>query len=507
MSRHSRIYDPERPGSEPSHNENAASNGADKHEVAPPFPIDCLPKAAAEMARAICAVERVPESLAGCCVLAVLSASIGAGLEIRSGANRTSRGNLYIVPSAESGSGKSETIRHAFKPFREFELRTVTEWAAETQPGLKADMDMLQSELAELKKKAAKCGSNEERDEVLKKFTTCYTELQQLETESQPPLLSVEDITTEVLVVLLSRGSETLASISSDAGSVINNLLGRYSKDRTDEAIYLKTWSGEAHRVHRIGRESVHLKRPCVSALWLVQPDKMDTLVGTEAFVQGGLLPRMLICHTGCQPKPIGDESIGIPIPVENDWRRLVGELLSSFRLAREPWIIEPSEEATAVLKDHFNLIVSRWHSGELRDVASFALRWTEQAWRISVCLHAGIHGEQCVKLPVDASTARNAISLADWFVEEQLRMLAGRRLASMLSVKDRVLRLLQSHPGGIRASDVYRARIVSDADAAHRLLRLMETDGELTGYDEKPETGGHITRTYSRNGITPLAV
>lgn len=91
-------------------------------------------------------------------------------------------------------------------------------------------------------------------------------------------------------------------------------------------------------------------------------------------------------------------------------------------------------------------------------------------------------------------------------FANEQLQMLASRRLAAMRRLKDRVLHLLDSHPKGIRASDVYRMRIAPDADAAHRLLRLMEADGELASYEEKPETGGHITRIYFRNGITLLA-
>jgi hypothetical protein len=50
-----------------------------------------------------------PKPLAGCCVLGFLSASIGAGLQVTSGPNRVTRANLYIMPSAESGSGKSET--------------------------------------------------------------------------------------------------------------------------------------------------------------------------------------------------------------------------------------------------------------------------------------------------------------------------------------------------------------------------------------------------------------
>ena len=61
------------------------------------------------------------------------------------------------------------------------------------------------------------------------------------------------------------------------------------------------------------------------------------------------------------------------------------------------------------------------------------------------------------------------------------------------------MLSLLDDKPQGIRASDVYRARIVRNADEAHELLAEMESDGELSGRDEQPETGGYITRIFTR--------
>ena len=106
------------------------------------------------MAEAIARTERTPETLAGCCVLGIVSASIGAGLQITSGPNRFTRGNLYIMPSAESGSGKSETFRHAAKPFFIYERAAVERWQAETLPGLQAEADMLESEMGRLKKQA-----------------------------------------------------------------------------------------------------------------------------------------------------------------------------------------------------------------------------------------------------------------------------------------------------------------------------------------------------------------
>jgi len=61
----------------------------------------------------------------------------------------------------------------------------------------------------------------------------------------------------------------------------------------------------------------------------------------------------------------------------------------------------------------------------------------------------------------------------------------------------DEVLALLSDNPKGVTAREVHRARIVASADEARALLARMEADGELTGKDCKPETGGHSTRIF----------
>ena len=45
-------------------------------------------------------------------------------------------------------------------------------------------------------------------------------------------------------------------------------------------------------------------------------------------------------------------------------------------------------------MKDHDNRIMEG-RLGQLRYVTTYAARWNELAWRIAVCLHAGLHGEQ----------------------------------------------------------------------------------------------------------------
>ncbi len=467
-------------------------------EKIPPFPLQHLPPAARAMAEAVARVARTPEPLAGCCVLAVLSASIGAGLEVPSHPNKRARGNLHIMASAKSGIGKSETFRPVVEPFLAYERDMVEQWQSETLPGLQAEMDLLKKEIEMLLKKVGKGKSGVEREEIRDELQAKKKALADVEAGLNHPRLSCEDVPSEKLAVMLGHNQEQIASLSPDAGNIVNILLGRYSKnDRTDENIYLKAWSGDRVSVDRMGRESVLLQRPCLAALWLVQPDKVDTLLAKTELTDGGLIPRILSCHSRAEHRPIVRGAEGIPAATVNAWALLVGKLIKTFRFASEPVTIEPVPEVLHLMDAHCNRIVERMKT-DLRDVETYAARWNEQAWRIAVCLHAGFHGEHAGKRMLTADTAASAIAIADWFAGEQLRILARGRQAARRAKFDEVLALLADNPKGITARDVLRARIVGSADEARALLAQMEADGELTGKDSQPETGGHITRTFT---------
>ncbi len=475
-----------------------APTAPEKDEApAQPFPLHCLPPQAQAMARAICKTERVPATLAGVCVLGFLSASIGRGLQIQSAPARLTRGNLYLAASAESGSGKSETYRHAAKPFFEFEAEFLKSWRTSTLPRLQAERDILEEEIAELKKMARKSESALQRDELKTKLAQKKEAFDALKMQLHAPGFSVEDVTVEKLAVLLSQRGETLASLSADAGSIVNNLLGKNNKlQRTDESIYLKGFSGDFCRVDRVSAEPVLLNSPCLSALWLTQPDKVDSLLAERSLSDGGLIPRMLPSHTRCEPQHIQD-SAPIPAPVAAEYRALIRSLLESYRLATEPFTIHPSAEAKGALDYYFNRIVDRRNS-DLHDVTIYAARWGEQAWRIAVCLHAGKWGPHAHEQPLELDTANDAIALADWFSAQQLEILAGGREKAKQDKRDKVLALLVDKPSGIRATDVYRARFTHNAEAAHTLLAQLETQGVIAGINSQPEGGGHITRLFT---------
>lgn len=462
------------------------------------FPLECLPEPCAGMARAIAKTDRTPESLAGCCILGILSASIGAGLQVVSGPSRLTRGNVYILISAESGSGKSETFRRVVRPFTDFEAGIVEKWREHVLPEAEAERDILESEISALKKAAVQAQSAEERQEMRSKLEGKKRELAASEARMRPPVLCCEDVTTEKLAVMLSERGECMASLSPDAGTIVNNLLGRYSKlDRTDETIYLKGFSGDYCRVDRQGRESVVLRSPCVTVVWFTQPDKVETLLGKRSFTDGGLIPRLLICHSNAEPREIDDDPAEIPASVSSDYQNLIRELLKTYRLAETPLTIQVAPQATAAFKDHYNAVVHRWKPGEVRDIGSFALRWTEQAWRIAVCLHAGKHGRHAHERLLELATTKLAIEIADWFAGQQLKILSAGREATRKRKRDDVFELLADKTSGITSRDVHRARIAQTSEQARELLQTLETEGALFGRDMA--TGGRPSRIYTR--------
>ena len=217
----------------------------------------------------------------------------------------------------------------------------------------------------------------------------------------------------------------------------MNILLGRYDKlDRTDEGIYLKAFTGDRCKVDRQSRESVLFESPCLSALWLTQPDKLDSLLGERSLSDGGLIPRILACHTNCEAREIIKDAPEILPAIEKAYSDLIRCLIETYRLADEPFTIEPAPEALEAMNAHYNAIVKR-RRADLRDVTIYAARWNEQAWRIAVCLHAAQHGAHAHEHGLELDTANRAIdsqtglprSSSKFFSQAEIRYGANFRM------------------------------------------------------------------------------
>jgi hypothetical protein len=104
-----------------------------------------------------------------------------------------------------------------------------------------------------------------------------------------------------------------------------------------------------------------------------------------------------------------------MPATVETAYTDLIRTLIETYRLADEPFTIEPTFEALEAMNAHHNKIVKR-RRDDLRDVSIYAARWNEQAWRIAVVLHAAQHSALAHEHRLEIDTANRAIELADWF-------------------------------------------------------------------------------------------
>ena len=60
----------------------------------------------------------------------------------------------------------------------------------------------------------------------------------------------------------------------------------------------------------RVGRLAVALKEPCLTVLWLIQPDKLDALFKNHSLSAGGFLPRVMPCQVDAEPTPV-DRNVG----------------------------------------------------------------------------------------------------------------------------------------------------------------------------------------------------
>jgi hypothetical protein len=390
----------------------------------------------------------------------------------------------------------------AAQPFLDFEREYVHKWTHEVKPEIEVEVELLTGLLGKCHKELLKLEPDDVEFTKIKKQAVVFkSQLNAFEKQMSDPALSVDDITVEKLAMVLYRNDECIASLSADAGGIVQNLLGRYNKkDQTDDSIYLKTFSWDYIRVDRVGRPSLTLQKPCLSLLWFTQPETITALLETKSLTSGGFLPRVMVCQTGCDLVEEPEEVPAINPLLSVAYNNSIRTLIQFFRLRKQPAIIQPTKEVRNFLREHHNQLIRRRKS-DLKDVRSFAARWTEWAWRIAACLHAATFLEKAEEHALTMETAVKAVAIADWFSEQALSILHEQRQGNILLEKrklvEKVLREIEANPGGISARHAQRARVAPTAEETTKILENMKADGILYAVDTTPIGGGKKTRLY----------
>jgi hypothetical protein len=205
-----------------------------REDMPEPFPMECLPGAAGDMAREIARVTTSQsEPLAAAAVLGILSASIGAGIEVSTGGERRTRGNLFTLAIADSGTGKGEAFKLAADPFEALEAEEIESFECHTKPGLLAELNVATARASRLCKDAAKESDRHAYQCTIAEYRNAEEDRLDLQRQLEAsPRWKVADVTQEALaVVMQGQPGEAVASLSSEARGIFSIVKGRYGKE------------------------------------------------------------------------------------------------------------------------------------------------------------------------------------------------------------------------------------------------------------------------------------
>jgi hypothetical protein len=479
------------------HSNSAVGGNTGELESDPQFPVDCLPAGMCDIVEAVSALERTPAGISACCALGIISASLGSNLRIHSHPQKICPANLYIMPAIRSGSNKTETFKPITAPLLKFEAERIAVWSATQLPQILTELEIVTSRIKKLKRDFEKSTAPTlDRQQELQKL---IAQQEQLKTQTHAPRLIAENATSEALQLLLVKNGGVITSISSDSREVADVILGRYRSKGTDEGIYLKGFSLESYTSDRVGRGNVTIKEVCISALWLIQPDKLAEMIGKRSLSEGGLLPRFLMYYADFLPTPIDRNASTISKQILQNWETIVHDLLRVYRLGTTLHILNLDPGAIQLLDDHYALVLDR-RSSELKSLNEYASRWNEQAWRLGAVLHAALHGSNAHLHTVSADTAQSAITIADWFADRQLSILGWSTEIAKKEMRNRVVAIASQHPDdGITAADIYHKRVTPNAEKARDILNELEKSGVLRADRIPRPGGGWLSERYFR--------
>lgn len=469
-----------------------------------PFPTSALPPSLHDFVSAVASAHQVPEALPAICALAATSAAIGAGLELVSGPDQLrTPANLFFLGSADSGSGKSRVFKVAIEPILDYEAARLEAWRRPDGEGPRRDAQeiMLNRQIEELKKQVKPDLNPDQKEKILGAIAFAKAQLDELKLIA-PPRLIVQDATIESLGVRLHQSGERLFSACADARKLADNLLGRNNPGKmADDSLYLQAFSGDSVIVDRQSRENLILRAPCLTLLWLVQPDIVDKLLAEAALQTGGFLARLLICHTNAAPQEWVWETSPLTDELRHRWAGLLGDLLRAYHGSRTRHAVCVPKKVWERFRDFHNPLISRVR-GELADVKSYVMRWGELAIRLSLVLHAAVWGCEAHKHDRAQETADAAITLVQWFGNQQLAVLGRGRRESYQKLADRVLELLaerqtRNNVDFVTIRFIQNRHVLRTAEEVQALLDRMVAERLLKVEEIRRLEGGHVQRLY----------
>lgn len=375
-------------------------------------------------------------------VLGITSTALGGGVYAELVSGQKTLPNSFLLIISQSGTGKSKCYSTLNKPLQEAEDKQVKLWL-ERRAAAQADMNLLKHRRTDLRKKISKEPDSKDLERAWHELERDLESATQKASKESRPWFTINDFTEEALgVSCFHQKHQALGVHTAEGRNFFKIIMGRYGGNgATAENILLAGYSGDECKVTRLNREPISL-RPCLSLLVAVQDDVFRRALNDTTFTESGLFPRCLIYRSLERIQP----RTQTPPPIEqvclDNWHKRITELITAYRFADKPVKIKLSKKASADLHSEANREIEklRDHS-QVHD--AYAARYGENLIKITLILHALIHGENAHLNTVQSRTVGDAIKIMRWFRKQQTLLLGEAERDSLNILRDRVLQIM----------------------------------------------------------------
>lgn len=463
--------------------------------LAEPLPVNALGPVLSRAAAAISRKVQVPEAIAAQSVLAVasLAAQVHADVRLPYGQKRPL--SLFFVTVAASGDRKSTADNEALWPIRKYEQALKEKYDSQRQSWL-IDHAAWSGE----KKKI-------ENDRKLN-LEGRQAALANLGSEPEHPLhpfLTAPDPTIEGLQRAWVSAPAGLGIFTAEGGM----FLGGHSMSRDNRlraaAGYSEMWDGQpTKRIRSFDGVSILYGRR-LSMHLMVQHEAAAQFLADQTLRDQGLLSRVLVAA----PESIAGTRLYRETASDDDaairayGARILSILEAPWPLAErsrnelEPRLLTITDDAAALWRAFYNHIERQLGRGkDLRPVQDFAAKIAEHAARIAGVLTI-VDDFRATTIGVEAM--RSALTLADWYMNEAVRLQQGARTDPKLLKAQQMLdwlrergkdvipfrEIIQYGPSPLRTKDAADAAVtvlmdhgwITDASDRARKIRLVRGD------------------------------
>lgn len=332
-------------------------------------PIDAFPKAIRDVARTYSVGRNLPMELLCFCACGILSGAMGRVFKAKNAVSGgyTQTGNIFVLGVGESSTGKSASIRALFSNLERRVLGEISEY---------------QRELAKFKKTKTKRMQDELNGEDSFDFED---EISDSPKPPKNPDFIVKNSTSEAMIKAMEASGGEIFSVCEEARDSIYIVAGNYRKQGDDTESLNSGWCGEPIKHSRIVNGVFNVPNPCISLLWMVQNDVIDTIVSKNkgSFIGSGFLGRFLYCKGA--PKTIPDSKEIIPLDEAAilKWETLLAETYQIRKKGLPVWF-DTDQDAFEYFWD-LDAFNTELMNGKLRTQASLLGKARENAIRLAV--------------------------------------------------------------------------------------------------------------------------